>query len=111
MNGINTHLPLDPELVARLDIPRDLVHLALAGVHDDIVIVRLGDGADAVLEPTESSKEVVPGLVAVVLGLGVAMEQLLEGQRRAGRGVCDLLEGLDTVWGEPGLDVGAEDGG
>ena len=51
-------LGLDPEFVQQLDIPGDGEGRGFAGVDDDGVVVRLGDGAHALTEFTH--EEVIP---------------------------------------------------
>ena len=62
-------LALDPERVVPADVGADRVGRRLAGADDDLVVVRVGDGARAV--PETSGEEVVPRREAPVRVLGV----------------------------------------
>jgi len=100
-------LSLDPELVPGLDIMGDLVRLALATVGDDIIVLRLGNRSDTLVETEETGEEIVPTLVPVVLSLGVALEELFERFVRSAD-VGDLQDTLLAALPKPTLLVGSQ---
>lgn len=104
-------LAFDPELVAGLDVARDLVGEGFTGVGDDIVVVGGGDGADAVLEAESAREEVVPGFVAVILGAGVTVEEFFELVRGLPVEVGGCFEAFEGRRTKPAFVVSAETGG
>ena len=88
---------------------RQLVEPRLAAVGHDIIILRLGDRPDTIL--VQSSEEVVPRFEALVLGLGIAMEHVIESVVGLGSRVGDLFERLDALFSKPSFVFGGKDRG
>lgn len=101
-------LTFHPELLSGPNVLGDLVHLRLARIDQNIVVFWFGDGSSSVLQ--RSREEVVPGLVTVVLGFGIAVENLVEFVVGTPGLVGNFLQRLDTVRREPAFVVGTEDG-
>lgn len=96
-------LALDPELVAELNIVRHVEDFAFTGVRDHTVVIWRGYRPDLILE--SAGEEVIPGFVAVVLGFGVAMEEVLESVGCGVRGIGDHHHVLLADGSKPALLV------
>ena len=96
---------LDPELVPRMNIMRDLVSLALTTVDEDIIVLGVRYRSNPILESESPGEEIVPRLVPVMLGFRVTVEELLERLflKTALSDVGDLDETLLPALPEPSL--------
>jgi hypothetical protein len=102
---------LDPELVPRMNIMRDLVSLALTTVDQNIIVLGVRYRSNPILKSESSGEEIVPGLVPVMLGFRITVEELLERLflKTALSDVGDLDETLLPALTEPSFFPLAQD--
>lgn len=94
---------LDPELVPRMDIMRDLVSLALTTVDQNIIVLWVRYRSNPILESESPSEEIVPRLVPMMLSFRITVKELLERLflKAAFPDVGDLYETLLPALPEP----------